>query len=53
METRPEDFSNSGHADHTKINGWGVDSDPRNDPTYPMKRRTDEEQRGYSWNRPE
>src|SRR5690606_27430082 len=32
--------------------GWGVDADPRNDPTYPIKNRTDEEQQGYSWERP-
>jgi hypothetical protein len=34
------------------INGWGIDADRENDPTYPMKERTDEEQKGYSWNRP-
>ncbi|WP_242917767.1 hypothetical protein [Pontibacter liquoris] len=38
--------------DYTKIKGWGIDADPKNDPTYPMKRRTDEEQKGYSWPRP-
>ncbi len=34
------------------INGWGVDADPKNDPTYPMKHRTDGEHAGYSWERP-
>lgn len=34
------------------INGWGIDANPDNDPTYPMKNRTDEEQKGYSWDRP-
>jgi hypothetical protein len=34
------------------INGWGVDANPDNDPTYPMKDRTNEEQKGYSWERP-
>lgn len=32
--------------------GWGVDANPRNDPTYPMKKRTDAEQAGYTWDRP-
>jgi hypothetical protein len=35
-----------------QIKGWGVDADPKNDPTYPMKKRTDAEQAGYSWVRP-
>jgi hypothetical protein len=38
--------------DYAHIKGWGIDADPKNDPTYPMKRRTDEEQKGYSWKRP-
>lgn len=38
--------------DFESINGWGVDADPKNDPTYPMKKRTDAEHKGYSWKRP-
>lgn len=34
------------------IKGWGIDADPKNDPTYPMKRRTNEEHEGYNWERP-
>lgn len=34
------------------INGWGIDANPDNDPSYPMKNRTDEEQKGYNWERP-
>lgn len=37
---------------YTHIKGWGVDADPKNDPTYPMKHRTNEEHKGYSWERP-
>ncbi len=37
---------------YTHIKGWGIDADPKNDPTYPIKHRTDEEQKGYSWERP-
>ena len=36
----------------SRINGWGVDADPKNDPTYPMKNRDDGEHAGYSWERP-
>ncbi|UYZ64273.1 hypothetical protein [Hymenobacter weizhouensis] len=40
-------------TDYKQINGWGVDADPQNDPTYPMKpHHTDAEQRGYTWERP-
>ncbi|MHC2991822.1 hypothetical protein OB13_09590 [Pontibacter sp. HJ8] len=38
--------------DYSHIKGWGIDADPKNDPTYPMKHRTDAEQEGYSWERP-
>jgi hypothetical protein len=39
-------------TEHAHIKGWGVDADPRNDPTYPMKHRTNAEQNGYNWERP-
>ena len=38
--------------DHSQIKGWGVDADPKNDPTYPMKKRNDGEHAGYVWERP-
>ena len=38
--------------DPSQVPGWGVDADPRNDPTYPMKSRNDGEHGGYSWERP-
>jgi hypothetical protein len=38
--------------DYAHIAGWGVDADAKNDPTYPMKKRNDGEQAGYSWERP-
>jgi len=38
--------------DYSHIKGWGIDANPENDPTYPMKHRTDAEQEGYSWERP-
>jgi hypothetical protein len=44
MENTPEKYQH--------IKGWGIDFDPKNDPTYPMKHRTNEEHKGYSWKRP-
>lgn len=38
--------------DPSKVKGWGVDADPENDPTYPMKHRNNGEHAGYSWERP-
>ena len=38
--------------DPSQIKGWGVDADPENDPTYPMKLRNNAEHEGYSWERP-
>ena len=35
-----------------KIKGWGIDADPKNDPAYPMKNRTGNEPKGYTWDRP-
>ncbi len=29
-----------------------MDANPKNDPTYPMKKRNNEEHAGYSWERP-
>lgn len=53
-ETKPSDFKNIRQTiDYDRIKGWATDADPRNDPTYPMKARTDEEQLGYTWERPQ
>ena len=38
--------------DPSQVKGWGVDANPENDPTYPMKNRNDGEHDGYSWERP-
>lgn len=48
----PDTFRNERGGDHSHIKGWGIDADPKNDPTYPMKKRTDVEIRGYTWERP-
>ena len=35
------------------IKGWGVDADPENDPTYPMKHYTGDDHQRLGWERPE
>ena len=44
LETKAKDYAH--------IPGWGIDADSKNDPTYPIKHRTDVEQLGYTWDRP-
>jgi hypothetical protein len=36
----------------TRVNGHGVDADPKNDPTYPMRHRIDAEDARSGWRRP-
>ena len=38
--------------DPAQVKGWGIDANPKNDPTYPMKTRNNGEHKGYSWQRP-
>jgi len=38
--------------DPASVNGWGADIDPRNDPTYPFRQRTEEGGRKMDWTRP-
>lgn len=38
--------------DPSQVKGWGIDADPKNDPTYPMKNRNNGEHAGYTWERP-
>lgn len=38
--------------DYSHIKGWGIDADPKNDPTYPMRNRSNEDHGGYNWERP-
>lgn len=44
MKKTAEDFAH--------IPGWGIDADPKNEPTYPNRHRTGEEHDGRSWVRP-
>lgn len=39
--------------DYTQIKGWGIDADPDNDPTYPMRHRNPEDPQGTADARPD
>jgi hypothetical protein len=39
-------------VDTATVPGWGVDADPGNNPTYPMRHIEDQTSRGLSWTRP-
>ncbi|WP_210526147.1 hypothetical protein [Rubellimicrobium arenae] len=38
--------------DPATVTGWGVDADPRNDPTYPIRERSGDPGPGKVWDRP-
>jgi hypothetical protein len=37
---------------YAHIKGWGVDADPKNEPTYPMKKYTGDDHQRLNWERP-
>ncbi|SEL78763.1 hypothetical protein [Parapedobacter koreensis] len=37
---------------YSHIKGWGIDADPENEPTYPMKHYTGDDHRRLDWERP-
>ncbi|MBK6264040.1 hypothetical protein JKA74_03240 [Marivirga sp. S37H4] len=45
-------MKNKSNKDYSHIKGWAIDADPKNDPVYPMKNRTNGEHKGYNWKRP-
>jgi len=38
--------------DYTQIPGWGMDADPENEPTYPLKNYTGDDHKRLNWERP-
>ena len=38
--------------DNVNITGWGVDADPNNEPTYPIKKYTGDDHRRLQYTRP-
>lgn len=47
-----EPRSHTSMPDMSHIKGWGVDANPKNDPTYPMRQRDGEDSKNYDWQRP-
>jgi hypothetical protein len=41
-----------GSGDYSHINGWGIDADPTNEPTHPMKKYTGDDHKRLNWDRP-
>ena len=39
-------------VDTSSVPGWGIDADPKNDPTYPMRHVEEQQSRGLTWDRP-
>lgn len=39
--------------EYAHINGWGVDADPENEPTYPMKKYTGDDHQRLNYERPQ
>lgn len=37
---------------YAHIKGWGIDADPENEPTYPMKKYTGDDHKRINWKRP-
>ncbi len=37
---------------YSHINGWGMDADPKNEPTYPMKKYTGDDYRRLNYQKP-
>ncbi len=38
--------------EYSHIKGWGIDADPKNEPTYPMKKYTGDDHNRINWERP-
>ena len=38
--------------DPSQVPGWGVDADPENEPTRPIRQRVSSQHEGYTWERP-
>jgi hypothetical protein len=40
------------NVDYKNIPGWGTDADPKNEPTYPIKKYTGDDHNRINWERP-
>lgn len=41
------------NIDYKNIPGWNMDADPKNEPTYPIKKWTGDDHKRYNWERPQ
>ena len=55
MENSEEKFSEEKYTEekYSHIKGWGIDADPDNEPTYPMKLYTGDDHERLNYQRPE
>ena len=52
IDERTRVASRNAPIDPTSVVGWGVDADPKNDPTYPYRDRSKDEGLTKDWERP-
>ena len=52
IDERTRVASRSTPIDPTSVVGWGIDADPKNDPTYPYRDRSKDEGLTKDWERP-
>jgi hypothetical protein len=52
MEQKVDKAATMSAINPAEVLGWGVDADPRNNPTYPMRDRTRDDSPGMNWSRP-
>lgn len=45
-------MENNFESRYRHIKGWGIDADPKNEPTYPMKKYTGDDHKRLNWQRP-
>lgn len=45
-------MENNFESRYAHIKGWGIDADPKNEPTYPMKKYTGDDHKRLNWQRP-
>jgi hypothetical protein len=47
-----ENVNENSDENYSHIKGWGIDADPENEPTYPMKHYTGDDHERINWARP-
>lgn len=52
MENTTQRYKENIGEEFKHINGWGIDADPENEPTYPIKHYTGDDHNRINWERP-